>query len=56
MWDGNKEGFIDRTGKLVIPCEYSISENFSEGLVAVWKNNQPGYIDLNGNSTYDYNK
>lgn len=56
VWDGNKEGFIDRTGKLVIPCEYTVSENFSEGLVAVWKNDQPGYIDLNGKSTYDYNK
>ena len=50
-------GFIDMTGKLVIPCQYdwpnSFSEglvvaNFSEGLVAAKKYGKMGFIDKTG--------
>lgn len=54
VWDGNHHGFIDTTGKLVIPCEYHCPDHFSEGLAAVLKNGKPGFIDVNGKSTFDY--
>ncbi|MBO4674098.1 MAG: WG repeat-containing protein [Bacteroidaceae bacterium] len=54
VWDGNHDGFIDTTGKLVIPCEYSCCGDFNEGIVSVLKSGKYGYIDLNGNSTFDY--
>ena len=54
VWDGNGYGFIDTTGKLVIPCEYKCYEGFCEGLVPVEKDGKQGYLDLEGNSTFDY--
>lgn len=48
-------GFIDTTGKLVIPCEYtSCYENFSEGLVPAKKGEKWGYIARDGKSTFDF--
>ena len=54
VWDGNGYGFIDTTGKLVIPCEYKCYEGFCEGLVPVEKDGKQGYLDKDGNSTFDY--
>lgn len=41
-------GFIDKTGKLVIPAIYDDVQPFSEGLAAVEKNGKCGFIDKNG--------
>ena len=46
-------GFIDTKGNEVIPCIYSCWNDFSEGLVAVSKDGINGYLDKNGNSTFD---
>ncbi|MBA3855298.1 MAG: hypothetical protein C0507_00165 [Cyanobacteria bacterium PR.3.49] len=34
-WDGNKFGFADSAGKIVIPAEYAQAKNFKDGLAAV---------------------
>lgn len=47
------QGFIDQTGKLVIPVKYEAADgsrggqykSFSEGLVAVYKNGEYGYMN-----------
>lgn len=47
------QGFIDQTGRLVIPIEHEVSDsgdqdgyrNFSEGLVAVLRNGMYGYMN-----------
>lgn len=44
-----KWGFIDMTGKEVIPCTYDDVLNFSEGLAVVIKDEKQGYIDKTGN-------
>jgi WG containing repeat len=44
-----KLGYIDRTGKIVVPAKFDrIDENFSEGLAAVSIGNKWGYIDSMG--------
>jgi len=49
--DGNK-GYIDKTGKKIIPGRYDIAKDFSEGMAAVGKRglseNAYGYIDKSG--------
>lgn len=42
-------GFIDKTGKLVIPDKFEGCRPFSEGLAAVRLEEKWGFIDLNGN-------
>ena len=49
---GGKYGFIDVTGKEVIPCIYDEAHSFSEGLAVVKKNGIYGYVDRNGKSTF----
>lgn len=51
--DNYLSGFIDTKGNEVIPCVYSCWNEFSEGLVAVSKDGMYGYVDKNGNSTFD---
>lgn len=53
--DINSYGYIDKTGKLVIPAKFSAASNFSEGLAAVKIDSQTnnktalyGYIDKTG--------
>lgn len=47
--DGNvKYGYIDTTGKVVIPLKYDHADNFSEGLAAVKVAGAEGYIDKTG--------
>lgn len=41
-------GFIDRTGKAVIPFEYGAVGAFSEGLAAVRKDGKFGFVDTTG--------
>ncbi len=46
--ENGKTGFIDATGKLVIPQTYDSAEDFSEGLAAVSSHGKYGYIDTHG--------
>jgi hypothetical protein len=43
-----KWGYIDATGKFVIPAQFDDAENFSEGLAAVKQGQKYGYIDPAG--------
>jgi WG containing repeat len=43
-----KFGFIDRTGKVVIPPQFESADRFSEGLAFVKTSNRVGYIDHQG--------
>jgi hypothetical protein len=45
---GKKSGYIDKTGRLIIPCQFDAAEDFSEGLAAVEINEKTGYIDKAG--------
>ena len=45
---GNKYGFIDRSGKVVIEPKFDIAFRFSEGLAAVRIGDNSGYIDKTG--------
>lgn len=53
---GGKYGFIDKTGKQVIPCLYDDAWNFSEGLARVEVGEKWGFVDKYGNSTFDFDK
>lgn len=44
----DKYGFIDKTGRLIIPPKFGYAFNFSEGLAAVELNGYYGYIDKTG--------
>ena len=46
--DGDSLGFIDKTGKIVIPCKYENASDFSEGLARVEINDMDGFIDKTG--------
>lgn len=50
IWD-NGNGYMDTKGEVVIPCEYLVGENFSDGLASVQlkKNNKHGFINRDGN-------
>src|ERR1700722_5416501 len=41
-------GYIDKTGRLVIPAQYDEAGAFSEGLAFVRKSRQCGYVDRTG--------
>ncbi|MBE9577584.1 WG repeat-containing protein [Moraxella sp. K1664] len=43
-----KWGFIDNTGKVVIPVQYDYVGYFSEGLATVKQNGKFGFIDKTG--------
>jgi hypothetical protein len=44
----NKWGYIDKTGRLIIPFKFDGAGNFSEGLAAVSIKDKTGYIDKTG--------
>ena len=44
-----KRCFIDKKGNVVIPCKWSDTKGFSEGLAAVRENGKWGFIDKKGN-------
>ena len=46
--DGDLNGFMDRTGKLVVPLQFSSILRFSEGLAAVQQDGKWGYINAQG--------
>ncbi|MBQ9666931.1 MAG: WG repeat-containing protein [Bacteroidaceae bacterium] len=55
--DGEFQGFVDKTGKFIVPCKYRAYQPFSNGLAAVQVGGQYGkwgYVDKEGNSTFDY--
>ena len=56
--EGHKAGFIDKTGKLVIPFEYDNAYSFVNGVAQVSKGGKWGYIDKSNNVIipieYDY--
>ena len=45
---GNKHGFVDKNGKVVVPLIYDEALTFSDGLAAVMQNNKWGYLDSTG--------
>ena len=46
VMDGDgKWGYINTKGEEVIPCQYSMCEDFNEGLAAVKKYSEEGYLD-----------
>ena len=48
-----KSGYIDVHGKEIIPCIYNSYSDFSEGLALVEKDGVYGFVDKDGNSTFD---
>ena len=51
--DSHVCGFVDTSGKEVIPCVYTNWPFFSEGLAVVEKDGIYGFVDKKGNSTFD---
>src|ERR1700704_3111972 len=43
-----KFGFIDRTGKIVIPLQFDSANDFHEGLALVTSNHKTMFIDMTG--------
>lgn len=48
-----KYGFIDETGKIVIPCEFSLAYAFYDGLAFVGKGEEYFFIDETGKKVFD---
>ncbi|WP_309732571.1 WG repeat-containing protein [Chamaesiphon sp. OTE_75_metabat_556] len=48
FWRKGKLGYIDRTGKIVIPAKFDRAYDFSEGLAGVGIGERYGYIDTTG--------
>ena len=48
MKKDGKWGYIDKTGKEVVPCQYDNALGFSDGLAVVEKGGKCGYIDKTG--------
>jgi hypothetical protein len=46
---GDKWGYIDKQGEIVIPIQYDDAGFFSEGLARVRVNGKYGFIDTKGN-------
>jgi hypothetical protein len=47
MW-----GFIDKTGKEVIPCIYDMVYLFSDGFAKVEQSRRSGFVDKTGNEVF----
>ena len=43
-----KHGFIDMTGRMVIPPTFDFVWQFSEGRASAWQNGRAGFIDRTG--------
>jgi hypothetical protein len=48
-----KWGYIDKTGKLVIPLKFTHAEDFSEGLAGVRDGDRSGFIDHAGKFVFE---
>lgn len=49
-----KRGYVNKSGKIVIPVQYEQSSGFYEGLAAVKKQDKWGYIDKTGKVVIDF--
>jgi len=47
----DKWGYIDKTGKIIVPPQYDAAGLFSEGMAGVMKGKKWGYVDAAGNLT-----
>lgn len=47
-------GYIDKTGKVVIPLIYDYALNFKEGLAGVEKDGKMGFIDKTGKTVIPF--
>lgn len=58
IFDGQKYGYMDKTGKVVIPAKFAGAMDFSEGLAGARTGSNSGYIDKSGSfvipETYFY--
>ena len=45
---GGKWGFVDKTGREVVPLKYDFAQTFKEGLAVVIQNEKCGFIDKTG--------
>ena len=56
--NGKEWGFIDKSGKEMVPLKYDQAITFHEGLARVIFNNKYGFVDKNGKEVisliYDY--
>lgn len=54
----DKWGFVDKTGKVVVPLQYDDVYHFSDGLAGVKQNDKWGFVDKTGKVViplaYDY--
>src|SRR6266446_6978267 len=50
---GGKFGFIDRTGKVVIPIQFDSANNFHEGLALVTMSGKKAFIDMTGKTVFN---
>lgn len=48
-----KYAYMNRSGKLITPFKFDYAENFSEGLAVVSIGDKWGYIDKQGNTTFN---
>jgi hypothetical protein len=46
--EDRKKGFIDKSGKEVVPCIYDRADSFKDGLSLVSKDNKFGFLDKRG--------
>lgn len=56
IWDENEEGkvgFVDSGGNMLIPYNYNVATDFSEGFSIVWRTSNLGYMDIFGNTTFE---
>lgn len=51
---GGKRGYIDKTGRLVIPCLFSEAHDFHDGLAMVREGRTWGFIDKTGQMVIEY--
>lgn len=43
-----KYGYIDTTGKIVVPPQWDYAQDFQDGIAMVMQGNKQGYIDKTG--------
>jgi hypothetical protein len=48
LFSGGKFGYIDHSGKILIPCEFEDADDFSEGLARVEMTSKWGFINKQG--------
>ena len=58
VWRNGKLGYINKMGKLVIPCVYDGANNFIDGVARVKINGKENYIDKTGRIiiSFDYDE